>query len=171
MENHVSLSKPIAAYLDSAFVLDTPHEPFLKCKVVGVGLYPNEAPTFDLIIDDGALFHYVPATKVFYRTVHQTQKDLHDLVYDNCPDDLRVGVNHLPYLENAHILAFFKHRSEWLEVEKYVFTLDWIYGNLLMHLLIVDGYFAFLPNHKIKVNNNEKWFRPYRKIRGVFRVE
>ena len=77
-------------------------------------------------------------------------------------------------LKNAALknikLAYCKKDDSWHKVVEYVLTVDWYKDNDLLNLVkLENGYFAFLPNHKLKMNE-ERSFKKYNKIRNTFKV-
>jgi hypothetical protein len=146
---------------------------WVPCRAFVFSSYPGSAPTFQILLADGAVFSYVPPHHL--RVPSSSPADaarmvleLRDLAYHNCPDG-DVVVNAFPELKGTH-LALFKHREQWLHVE-YAFTVDWYRGNDLLHCVLVEnGQVAFLPHHKIKFHGKEPGFAPYKKLRNEWVV-
>lgn len=152
----------------------------VPCRAFAVSSYPGSAPTFQVLVEDGAVFSYVPpsallaatnatnATSATSVTSAAPELALTDLVYHNCPDG-DVAVATFAALAGP-VLCFFKHRELWLG-GTYRFTLDWYRGNDMLHCVSLDsGQLAFLPSHKIKFGGGEPGFEPYKKLRNEWRV-
>lgn len=143
---------------------------FLPCRAFAFSSYPGSAPTFQIVLDDGAVFSYVPPSGLFDLTRRKDPElSLADLVYHNCADG-DVAVTTFSGL-SGEVLCFFKHKDLWLKGE-YRFTVDWYKGNDLLHCVTLEnGQVAFLPSHKIKFQSGAApGFQPYKKMRNEWRV-
>jgi hypothetical protein len=143
---------------------------FLPCRAFAFSSYPGSAPTFQIVLGDGAVFSYVPPSAlVDLAKRKEPELPLSDLVYHNCADG-DVAVTTFSGLV-GDVLCFFKHKELWLKGE-YRFTVDWYRGNDLLHCVTLEnGQVAFLPSHKIKFGGQqEPGFRPYKKLRNEWRV-
>lgn len=142
---------------------------FLACRAFAFSSYPGSAPTFQILLNDGAVFSYVPPSGlVDLEKRNDVELALADLVYHNCADG-DVAVSVFGALAGP-VLCFFKHRDLWMDGE-YRFTVDWYRGNDLLHCItLANGQVAFLPSHKIKFGGGEPGFRPYKKLRNEWRV-
>ena len=143
---------------------------FLSCRAFAFSSYPGSAPTFQICLDDGAVFSYVPPSALFdLARRRDPELSLADLVYHNCADG-DVAVTTFSGL-TGEVLCFFKHRDLWLKGE-YRFTVDWYRGNDLLHCVTLEnGQVAFLPSHKIKfARGAAPGFQPYKKMRNEWRV-
>lgn len=146
----------------------------VPCRAFALSSYPGCAPTFQILVDDGAVFSYVPPSALHVArppaapAPDHAPLELRDLVYHNCPDG-DVAVATFDALV-GRVLCFFKHRDLWIGGE-YHFTVDWYHGNDLLHCVSLDtGQLAFLPSHKIKFGGGEPGFLPYKKLRNEWRV-
>jgi hypothetical protein len=141
---------------------------YLSCRAFVVSSYPGSAPTFKILLDDGAVFSYVPPSALFETVPTAPELALQDLVYSNCPTG-DFCVHHFAMLE-GEVHAFFKHKNLWLK-GRYILTLDWYEGNDLLHLVALEnGQIAFLPHHKLKFGDHEEGFEPYKKLRAEWKV-
>ena len=134
------------------------------CTAFTVSSYPGCAPTFQVLLGDGAVFSYLPATALIDPARRSAPElALEDLVYHDCRS-LDVCVHRFDALA-GRVLCFFKRLDLWLG-GTYLFTVDWYGGNDLLHAIALDnGQYALLPNHKIKFGDHEPGFEPYRKSR------
>jgi hypothetical protein len=144
------------------------------CTAFAVSSYPGEAPTFQILLGDGAVFSYLPPTALLdpaRRAAHPEvpELDLEDLVYVDCPAEA-ICVHRWPALD-GRVLAWLKRRDLWLGGD-YLFTVDWWTDNQLAHAILLDhGQVALLPHHKLKFGSGHgEGFAPYRKLRKVWRV-
>jgi hypothetical protein len=156
------------------------------CTAFSLSSYPGNAPTFQILLGDGAVFSYIPASALVdpFRDPLRTPSgsaarpgeagpcdptrsgeplELADLVYHDCRS-LEICVNRFEALAGP-VLCFFKRTKRWLAGE-YLFTVDWYTGNDLLHgIALANGQYALLPNHKVKFGDHPPGFEPYKKIR------
>ncbi len=170
MKNHYSI-EPINCFVkDDILFNDDTKTSLSKAKIIGLCLYKDETICFDVLIDDGSIFNYIPLHKVVHNINYEQNIELKDLVYHNCKS-IDVTINKFDYLKDKKGLAFLKYKSTWVNIKKYYCSVDWINDNDLLNLVKLDnGYFAFLPNHKIKFDNKDKNFKPYKKLPYTYTV-
>ena len=134
------------------------------CTAFAISSYVGQAPTFQILLGDGAVFSYVPPSALVdpERRAEPTL-ELTDLVYHDCKH-VEISVHDVSALRGP-VLAYFKKRDLWMKGE-YRFTVDWYTGNEMLHCVaLANGQFALLPSHKIKFGDHEPGFEPYKKIR------
>jgi hypothetical protein len=139
------------------------------CTAFAISSYVGQAPTFQILLGDGAVFSYVPPNALVDpdRRAEPTL-ELGDLVYHDCKHT-EISVHDVGGLR-GEVLAYFKKRDLWMKGE-YRFTVDWYTGNEMLHCIaLANGQFALLPSHKIKFGDHEQGFEPYKKIRREWRV-
>jgi hypothetical protein len=163
---------PIEAHVRAEYLynMDPAHVGELRrCKVFGVSSYVGQAPTFQILLEDGALFSYVPASALVDSAKHaEPTLELVELVYHDCKH-VEISVHDMSALR-GEVLAYFKKRDVWMKGE-YRFTIDWYTGNEMLHCIaLANGQFALLPNHKIKFGDHEPGFEAYKKIRREWTV-
>lgn len=140
-----------------------------RCRVFAVSSYIGSTPTFQLRLEDGAVFSYVPPTALVNPAKTGEQYELADLVYHDCKST-PITVNAFEELRGP-VLAYIKRFDKWVGGE-YLFTIDWFTTNELMHGVALDnGQYALLPSHKLKFGDHPPGFEPYRKIRREWTVE
>ncbi|MEZ0230175.1 MAG: hypothetical protein ACAI25_16250 [Planctomycetota bacterium] len=170
---------PLRAHVKKEFLygMDPAHVgQTVPCTVFAVSSYTGSTPTLKILIQDGAVFSYLPPDAL----VDPSRKkeptlSLAELCYHNCPSE-DVVVHAFEALAGP-VLAYVKQRDLWLPGE-YRFTIDWYLGNDLLHFVSLEnGQFAFLPHHKLKFTlrgaefkNATPGFEPYRKIRRTWTV-
>ncbi len=156
---------------------------YIPCTVFSIASYKGDALTFQILLEDGSVFSYIPLNAILKKQNHlnkdnedKREKDgikkdrleLSDLVYKNCPgEDITVAdFNHL----HGRVDAYFKQKNLWLEGE-YICTIDWPRENELFHLIgLENNQYAALPNHKIKFKTGIRSFQDYKKLHQEWRV-
>ena len=66
MQNHYPI-KPIKAYVFKNFLIDDLQDKgafFIECEIIGLCLYEGEAIAFDIVLNDGSIFNYIPPHKI-----------------------------------------------------------------------------------------------------------
>lgn len=165
MKNHYSINT-IKAYVKKGLLYNNDSMELIDCKIVSLCLYENETLCFDIILEDGSIFNYIPLNKIVHKKEFDKNINLKDLVYHNSPS-IEITLNYIDELNNLK-LAYLKHKDEWIEVIEYITTIDWYKGNDLLNLVkLNNGFFALLPNHKLKMNDIKE-FEKYSKIRESY---
>lgn len=170
MKNHYSI-KPINAYvMDDILYGKNQVNELIPCKIISLCLYLNESLCFDIILEDGSIFNYIPLHKIVHNKNYDKNINLIDLVYHNC-NDLVISINEIEYLKSiSNINVFLKNKNEWVSGEEYLFSIDWYNANDLLNLIkLSNGYFCLIPNHKIIFGKNKE-FKKYKKIPSIFKV-
>ncbi|MCC6807334.1 MAG: hypothetical protein IT381_07910 [Deltaproteobacteria bacterium] len=140
----------------------------LPCRAFVVSSYPASTPTFKVLLEDGAVFSYLPPSALTEGEPMPPELSLEDLVYANCPTG-DFCVHDFATLHGP-VLAYFKRRDLWMK-GRYRLTLDWYEGNDLLHLVSLEnGQQAFLPHHKLKFGDHPQGFEPYKKLRAEWKV-
>lgn len=140
-------------------------------KIIGINSYKDEAITFTVVID-GALYDYISPEHIKYHGVFENSSilSLKDLVYNNNVSE-EFTVIHSEYVKKHIKSAYFKERNIWVNILKYYFSIDWFNDNDKRHfVLLTNGQFAFVPNHKIKLDNNMTFDKSFKKIKEVYKV-
>ena len=139
-------------------------------RVFGISSYPEEALTFQVLLNNGSLFSYLPLNSVRKPGIRsKTIFELSDLVYKNCPGS-EVVVKSYIYLEGM-VNCYFKNKDIWMS-GKYMTTVDWFKDNEQFHLISLEnGQYAALPNHKVKFKNEERVFKSYKKLHKTWEVK
>lgn len=151
---------------------DPSHEGWTPCVLFGVSSYVGHAPTFSVLLDNGAMFHYVPPHRLRHTNPSATpcgevRFDLSDLVYHDSREG-RIVVTAYEALRDANVTAHFKHARARMNA-RYVATVDWYDGNDLLHVLaLANGQFAMLPSHKATVG--DATLPDYKKLRQEWMV-
>jgi len=167
------LKEPIKALIDSTILFDFSTEGSYECSIVAINVYPNEVITFSVLLNDGSLFDYIPPSFVKDIEFDNTNiLSLKDLVYNN-NQSFTFIINEFNFIkkhQNTNLLhCYFKESDIWLKVRKYFFSIDWFLDNDKRHFVLLEnGQFAFVPNHKIKIGSNEKQFEKFKKIKLTY---
>lgn len=133
-----------------------------RCTAFTVSSYVGNAPSFQILLEDGAVFSYVPPNALG-ENVTEPVLELADLAYHDCKS-VEIAVQSLDALRGP-VLAYFKRRDLWL-AGTYLFTIDWYTGNEMLHCVsLANGQYALLPSHKLKFGDHPPGFEPYKKLR------
>ncbi|MEE3717646.1 hypothetical protein V2H45_12975 [Tumidithrix elongata RA019] len=169
---HYDLPQLISGFVDRKllFDLDGQTEGILPCQIFSLAAYAQEALTFQILLEDGSLFSYVPLHLLYHKPPEAINLlELEDLVYHNCPDST-LCIHRFERLSRDVVNCFFKRKQAWL-VGDYIFTMDWYCGNDLLHFIqLHNGQFALLPNHKVKFLNGDPHFQPFKKLHAIWKV-
>ncbi len=164
---YYEFEKPIKAKLNGEDI--GLENEILDCELIGINSYPNEALTFSIVLD-GCLYDYISPENIAKDFKIDNQLTLKDLVYNNNSSEQFV-VFQSKYFIKSDIVYFAKEKNIWIPVVEYFFSIDWLYDNDKRHfVLLANGQYAFVPNHKIKLNG-EKHINPaLKKIRKSYIV-
>ncbi len=142
------------------------------CKVFAISSYPGHVPTFQVMLENGAMFSYVPPHRLRQwapSDAFPERFELADLVYHECRDE-KITVNRYDLLTRSPCRAYLHKQKRWLDAV-YVATVDWYMGNDLLHLVTLEnGQFAFLPSHKVMFAEGTT-LPTYKKLHAVWRLE
>jgi hypothetical protein len=141
---------------------------WVKGEIFSFSSYPGHAPTFNVLLDTGAVFSYIPCHLV-RTSLGNSEPGVEnlDLVYHNCP----IGpftINKFKRLAETPCTAHFKRTGKQMRAD-YLFTVDWWAGNDLFHCLaLTDGRIAFLPSHKVLFGDDTGELPDYKKLHGTW---
>lgn len=142
----------------------------VPCRIFSLSSYPGSSPTFQILLEDGAVFSYVPPSALLpLQGDLDPELSLSELVYHNCPDGDITICEHAAL--KGHAWCFFRDRQLWLR-GSYRFTVDWYQGNTLAHCVSLDnGQIALLPSHKISFGGEKpEKLASYEKMRSEWSV-
>ena len=148
--NHCSLSNPFKAFVANRVLydMDATKKGSTECLVFGVSSYEGHYPTFQILLGNGAVFSYVPPHLVFTKKESEGLFSLDALVYHKCKSN-EISYASFAVLREAKAYAFLTS-ARWKIAAEYIGTVDWIRGNELLHILLLEtGQVALLPNHKV----------------------
>lgn len=115
---------------------------FVAGKIIAFSSYAGHAPTFQVLLENGALFSYLPTEAVHLRPSEADHFPWQG--YKNCPGH-DVAVVNLP-LDKAVVFA------NKMQIEaRYWFTADWFEANEQFSLFLcpeINGL-IWAPNHKV----------------------
>ena len=138
------------------------------CAAFSISSYAGSAPTFQILLGDGAMFSYLPADALVDPDKLADPLELADLVYHDCKSTA-ISVHDFAALHGP-VLCWFKRVDRWV-AGTYQFTVDWHTTNEMLHCIaLANGQYALLPSHKIKFGDHPPGFEPYRKIRREWKV-
>jgi hypothetical protein len=168
---HVNI-EPLDVFVKKEYLYDmdkTYIGQFVRGKIFAISSYPQEALSFQILLEDGCMFSYIPVQAI-QKKDHEIHHPLMpvDLIYRNSPGE-NIAVTSYTFLQ-GDIIAYFKHSKRWLK-GRYILTVDWYENNELFHLLNMDnGQFAFVPSHKMKFRSIEESFPPYKKLHQIWKL-
>jgi hypothetical protein len=138
------------------------------CTVFSISSYAGSAPTFQILLDDGAVFTYLPPSALLVGEATGALHELADLVYHDCKST-QICVHVFDVLRGP-VLAYLKRKDLWIP-GTYLFSVDWYTTNEMLHgVALANGQLALLPSHKIKFGEHPPGFEPYKKIRREWKV-
>jgi hypothetical protein len=142
----------------------------VPCWAFAVSSYEGSVLTFEVLLDNGSMFSYMPPTALIdpARARGQEVLDLKDLASVNCPSG-DICVHRYRALEGT-VQGYFKQRDRWLAGD-YLCTIDWYQNNQLVHLIALEnGQYALLPSHKVLFGDGTRVLPGYRKMHSVWQV-
>lgn len=142
----------------------------LPCIVFGLTSYMNETLTFQIMMEDGSMFSYIPFHALRFSLDNQDMDtlDLKDLVYHNCRN-LEMEYHVFDHLKGK-VECYFKHKNLWMSGDYYA-TIDFYTGNDMLHIVkLENGQIAALPTHKVKFKEGSRDFPGYKKLHATWRV-
>lgn len=150
---------------------DPEREGWTPCTIFGISSYVGHAPTFSVLIDNGAVFSYVPIHRLRSlppRDAYEDRMGLDDLVYHDSREGRIVATQYQSLVSPRMLVATFKRTGRRCDA-RYVASIDWYDGNDLLHFVaLANGQFALLPSHKLLFGIGE--LPDYKKLRAEWRV-
>lgn len=143
----------------------------IKGRVFAVSSYAGHVPTFQVMLDTGHLFSYVPphAISTVEWDGNYDDRLIDDYVFHNCRPGA-IAVNRFDHLRRYQVRVFDKNRKPSAMAE-YLFSIDWIEANDVLHCLsTVKGDVIFVPQHKIDWSGDGETLPPYVRLREEFKV-
>lgn len=172
---HAELETPLRCHIRAEYLYDmdlAKAGQLVPGRVFSVSSYVKSAPTFQVQLDDGSVFSYLPPHAVedlgLRGRTPLEPLEQGDLTYHDCPSE-NFCLHVYRTLAEDDVQAYFKRPRRWLTA-RYVATLDWYEGNDLLHLVSLEnGQTAFLPQHKLKFGaDSSRHLPPYKKLRRAF---
>lgn len=165
--------RPIRVMVREEFLfdMDARYEGQLESGTLfALSSYPGHAPTFKILLDNGAIFSYIPVHALLNPSLNLPPKKLtlNDLVYHDCPLP-EISIDYFDSLK-GNVSVYFKRLGVWIDGD-YIFTVDWYTGNDLLHFIALEnGQYALVPSHKVKFGNSDRTFPPYKKLHQQWTV-
>ena len=160
------------AYVEKKFLFDMDEQyarEYVPCSAFGISSYSNEALTFQMLLEDGSLFSYMPLHALRKKPIErQPNLELSDLVYKNNPG-AEIVVTAFEHLK-GEMNCYFRNKKLWVPGQ-YICTIDWYKDNEQFHLVELENHqYAALPNHKVKFKNRDPSFANYKKLHQTWKV-
>jgi hypothetical protein len=164
---------PIKAYVQETFLydMDPAKTGLITCYIFGVSSYPGYALTFTIWIPEtGGTFAFVPLHALQgTKTAIPVPLALSDLTTRNAPDP-EIAVCTYEFLKERPLQVFFKGKDLRMSVT-YLFSVDWYKENELVNVILLEnGQFAALPNHRVLFGVKRDKLPDYKKMHGEWRV-
>lgn len=173
MSIYISLDKPIKSYIKGKQVLGENSKEILPCEIISLCFYKGEAVTFQVLLEDGEVFSYIPFMAIVHNGVNNLNLTLKQSCFLNAPStEVSMFTNNLP----KEVSFYEKELKKWYKGE-YITTIDFYNDNELLNLILIeeDGVYSFIlsPYHKMKfkrIDKIERSFNNFKKQREDFIV-
>ena len=127
--------------------LETGHGEFVKGTIIFINSYPGHQPTFDLLLEDGSVFCYLPVMALSSCETNMCKEDPLPCLKTCLSENFIMFEN--KELENK-ICQVFDEAKKWYSFGSLIVTLEWPNENQLLHLVVLDsGQYAIIENSKI----------------------
>lgn len=143
---------------------------YLPAKIIAISSYPGHIPTFTAIINNEALFHYLPIN-AFVTIMPDENKfnsgyEISKANYFNCPSEV-LSVSIMSSIKNVSV---FNRDKTLMGKGKYLMTFDWYNDNDLCHMVALDdGNLVLTPSHKIIIGSS-KQLPNYKKLHSTWKL-
>jgi hypothetical protein len=172
MQTHVEID-PIKVWVAGKFLYGGEKKPAEKGRIIAVSSYVGHVPTFQILLDTGHLFSYVPPHMLCVHDPknHDIDFDLNDCVFHNCPPG-NIVVNVFKHLQRYPVQLFTADRKPLDSLADYLFSVDWIDANDVLHCVSMrdSGQIKLYPQHKIDWSGSNKPLPPYIRVREEYRI-
>lgn len=143
---------------------------YVPGKLQSVWSYTDSMPTFTVLLDDGSLFSYLPASAFAHRGGVACSEGV-DAFY-SC-NTFAPSTNFVKYevevlKQKGKIKHVFGPDKDYVGIGDYFFTLECPEENELVHLLQVAGQLYFVPNHKLMVGDSVMTLPKWKKLRSCW---
>ena len=160
---------PFNAFVKEKYLydMDESKTSLIPCEVFAVSSYVDHYPTFQILINNQAMFSYIPAQAIM-KTSKQSGIQLNSdkLVYHKCKSE-RICFNQYQYLKNKEANIFIGSN---IVAASYHGTIDWYDSNELLHIMFLENsQIAMLPSHQVLFNKYCKVLPTYKKLHAVFK--
>lgn len=129
---------------------------YVQGSLQSVWAYEGSMPTFTVLLEDGTLFSYLPASAFAYKGGVACAEGVD--AYYSCntfsPSTYFVKYEMASLRDDKLKKHVFGPDKSYLGLGEYLFTLEWPNENEQVHLLQISGQFYFVPNHKLLVTPN-----------------
>ncbi len=171
---HQAPPHPLRVLVRAQYLYDMAPEKeglFEEGMVTEVSSYVGSVPTFSVLLNNGAVFSYLPPHAIVTREGSGPYIDAQDLAPFECPSDyMEVSAHPTLGVLRAHVT--FPRTGE-QRIGQYLMTLDWVTGNDLAHVILLNnGQLAIVPQHKVLFKDGELpgELPPYKKLRKTWHV-
>lgn len=125
------------------------HGEFVPCNIIGITSYTGHVLTFDCIVEDKFIYHYLPVNA--FSSYENDPINLAEGNYFNCPSD----VFHVDMMDCLRDCFTFNRDGSFLDRGMIHATIEWPEDNELCHLVeLYSGHLVLRPSHKIILNDS-----------------
>lgn len=152
--------KPIQCYINEKYLYDMDESKtgMLPCKLISVSSYKGHVVTFNVLIEDRYLFSYIPANAFGLNKL-----SIEECSYHNCPSNEASVV----YFDFDECFVYGKDKKL-IGKGNYQFTIDWHNDNEMLHFIMINNIFMFVPNHKLSFK--EAKLPDFKKLKQEFKI-
>lgn len=168
-EEHINMNLPIEpfdVFINDFYLMDESiaNGSNVPAKVIAMAAYQDLSLCFHVLVQGNYLYSDLPITSLLPRDceplIVDFGVDLHfednpkvyDLIGPNCPTHL-IEAFVVPYLRDLPVTAYSKNKQPMYFNGQYMFSVDFIDGNELVHIIKFNDYFGVFPNHKCAFNS------------------
>lgn len=134
------------------FDMDERKKGYVFGKILAFTSYPGHVLTMEVLLDDGAVFSYVPLMAI---SGLGDELSLSETYYFNCPDG-EFFVHELTHLKTKLAWIYDRNKKRG-KAGKYILTVDWPDANKQGHLITLSGSLILWPSHKILFRDHEDY--------------
>lgn len=184
-EEHISMNLPIEpfdAFVNDFYLMDESiaNGSNISAKVVAMAAYQEFSLCFHVLVQGNYLYSDLPITSLLPRDCEPIVVDLgtgiqfednpkvYDLIGPNCPTN-SIETFVIPYLKELPVTAYSKNKQPMYFNGQYMFSVDFIDGNELVHIIKFNDYFGVFPNHKCTFNSEVHDLPKLKKNRAMWK--
>lgn len=142
------LEEPINCFIHEKFLynMDETKSGIIPCKVIALCSYKKHQITFDVLLNNGSQFCYMPIESLIM--VNSNLFKYESLFHIICPSN-KFFIHKINEFENLIPHIFNKNKQFLYPVKEYILSIEWHTNNELVHLFNNEKHFILVPNHKV----------------------
>jgi len=127
--------------------LEKGHGDFIKGTITFINSYPGHQPTFDLLLEDGSVFCYLPVMALSSWETNMCKEDPLPC-RKTCPSENFIMFENKE-LEDK-VCQVFDEANKWYSFGSLISSLEWPEDNQLLHIVHLDsGQYAIVENNRV----------------------